>query len=645
MKKQYWVYDWETLLNCSLVVFNNYKTDETKVFVISSLKNDIIELLTFLNECSTNGDWHIGFNNLNFDAQITQYLLENQDMFAFEEGGTIASMIYSFSQNIIERKNNEEPNIYYEKDFSISQLDIFRINHWDNKNKSCSLKWAQFSMDWESIVDMPIHHSTLITTEEQIKEIISYCINDVLSTKNIVKLSKSAIDMRKNIMDKYNLNCLNYSNTKIGSELLLKLYCEKTRKNKWEVRKQRTIHSSIAVKDIIFKYVKFKSEILKNFHNKLNDIIFYGTKKEFKESVRFKGYEFSFAMGGIHQCIDPGVYLSNDEYIIMDADVGAMYPSIAVQNGMYPLHLGSEFYEVYKNDIVDVRLAEKAKKEHGDKAIVEGFKEAANASYGNSNQEHSWLFDSRYTMQTTINGQLMLLMIVENLLMSLENCKLLQTNTDGFTMIIKRSDLDKYYEICKSWEAITKLTLEYAEYSKMIISDVSSYIGLYTSGKVKCKGRFEWEDQQNHKPSHLHKNKSHLIVPKAIYHYFIHGILPEHYLRDNRNILDYCACVKAKGDWYMIERSISQGLMSNKKIQKIVRYYISHKGLKLIKVNKSDGREIQVESGKWMQTVFNKIEHKSWEDYGVNEDYYLDEIYKEIDNIQGTNKVKQLSLF
>lgn len=52
---------------------------------------------------------------------------------------------------------------------------------------------------------------------------------------------------------------------------------------------------------------------------------------------------------------------------------------------MYPEHLGPEFYNVYKHDIVDVRLAEKAKKDKGDKSIIEGFKESANASYGIKN--------------------------------------------------------------------------------------------------------------------------------------------------------------------------------------------------------------------------------------------------------------------
>lgn len=61
----------------------------------------------------------------------------------------------------------------------------------------------------------------------------------------------------------------------------------------------------------------------------------------------------------------------------------ALYPSIACVNKMYPAHLGEDFFKVYKNNIVDVRLAEKLKpKNERNIAIIEGFKEAANASYG-----------------------------------------------------------------------------------------------------------------------------------------------------------------------------------------------------------------------------------------------------------------------
>ena len=44
-----------------------------------------------------------------------------------------------------------------------------------------------------------------------------------------------------------------------------------------------------------------------------------------------------------------------------------------------------------------------------------------------------------------------------------------------------------------------------------------------------------------------------------------------------------------------------------------------------------------------MQTIFNLHEEKPWEEYDINESYYLTKIYKEIDTI--INKKSQLELF
>ena len=152
-------------------------------------------------------------------------------------------------------------------------------------------------------------------------------------------------------------------------------------------------------------------------------------------------------------------------------------------------------------------------------------------------------------LQTTINGQLLLSMLIEKLLIQIPDSILLQTNTDGATLKFKREYIPIYEKICKEWELLTKLTLEYAEYKAMYIWDVNNYISIYTDDKAKCKGRFEWEDLQNHKYTHLHKNKSNLIVAKAIFNYFVNGINPEIYLKSNTNIFDYCSGVKIKGDW------------------------------------------------------------------------------------------------
>jgi len=125
-------------------------------------------------------------------------------------------------------------------------------------------------------------------------------------------------------------------------------------------------------------------------------------------------------------------------------------------------------------------------------------------------------------------------------------------------------------------------------------------------------------------------------------------ILPEDYLNQNKNILDYCIGMKSKGAWKQVSRSIDDGVYSEKNLQKINRYYISKSGkesVKVIKVNKDDGREIQCEAGIWEQVIYNNIKLKlKWEGYNINKAYYSKAIESEINNILSAS-INQLKLF
>jgi hypothetical protein len=241
-------------------------------------------------------------------------------------------------------------------------------------------------------------------------------------------------------------------------------------------------------------------------------------------------------------------------------------------------------------------------------------------------------------MFITVNEKLTLMMLYEMIMTRIPEAVALMQNTDGVETIIPRDKIDLYMEICKEWEKITNLNLEHDQYSKLVLADVNNYIAVDSNGKAKCKGRFEFEGLA------LHKNKSKLIIPKALYAYFVDGTLPEYTIKHNRNILDYCIGAKSKGVWRQHAIYVKDRVAHQDELQKINRYYISNKGCKIVKINKNDLREIQLESGQWVQTVMNQIEHKEWSDYDINEKYYLNAIEKEINNIIGV-KDNQLMLF
>ena len=625
--------DYETLSNCFIAVFEDIKSEHREIFVIHESRNDLVPFLTFLIRNIKHNEWHVSFNGLGFDSQITEYFLTNGHELLEMSGDEIARFIYSKAQYVIQKQRDGEFLDFSPKDLQIRQIDVFKLNHWDNPAKRSSLKWIQYTMDWTNIIDMPIHHKSYIV-EEQIPEIINYCINDVRSTKQIMQFSKEQINLRRALTEEYNIDLFSASEPRISKELFLHFLSKQTGIKKYELRQMRTHRPKIVVNDIILPYVEFKTATFQNLLKKFREVVIYPgeTKGGFKYSAQYKGVKSDYGLGGIHGARTSRVYESTEDMIIMTSDVTSFYPNLAIRNGWAPGHLPKEaFCQLYEWFFEErKKIPKKDPKNYVYKIIL-------NSTYGLSNDENSFLYDPEFTMRITINGQLSLTMLYEMICEEIPGAIPLMQNTDGLETMIPREYVEQYMEICARWEKITNLQLEHDKYSKLILGDVNNYIAVTEDGKSKCKGRFEYKDLA------LHKNKSFLIIPKALHAYFVEGIKPEDYLAQNQNIFDYCGGVKIKGDWKFVEHAIIDGEFQKKEVQHTIRYFISKSGCKVIKTNLFDGREIQVEAGPWMQTIYIDHKEQSFDDYNINLAFYLDKIKKEIAGLE-PNK-NQLKLF
>ena len=665
----HWVMDYETLYDCFTAVFEHYKTKETKVFVISRIRNDQTEFESFLQENISKKEWHISYNGLAFDAQITHYILDNVDKWKKTgdglDGHEVANIIYKYAQKTIEKSNKREFSDYPEWKMQIGQIDLFKMHHWDNPAKRSSLKWIQYSMDWDNILDMPIHHSTEIRSQEDLNTVLEYNINDVKSTKEIFNRSIDLIKLRKELTTTYSINLFSASEPRISKELFAYYMSDKLNMNKRDLKKMRTFRDTIKFKDIILPYISFTSPEFKGLLERFNKVELNpeSLKGAFKYSLNYKGVKTHFGVGGVHGAREAGIYESDDDMIIMSSDVTSFYPNLVIRNKWAPGHFPvDEFCDQYE------WFFEERKKIPKSNPMNYVYKIILNSTFGLSNDVNSFFYDPELTMRITINGQLTLMMLYEMLMEGIPNAIPLMQNTDGVEIKIPREYKDDYLGICKKWEEITNLQLEHDEYQKLVLGDVNNYIGLNNFKEVdmttwrnikaknshykfkvegdkfffapaKMKGRYDFYNLA------LHKNKSKLIIPKAVYNYFIHDILPEDYLNSNKNILDYCIGSKSKGDWKQVARNIKDGQFNEEELQKINRYYISNDGIKIIKVNKADGREIQLEAGKWIQTLFNDMQiQTSWDKYDINKRYYLSAIEQEINNILSVPS-NQLTLF
>jgi hypothetical protein len=257
--------------------------------------------------------------------------------------------------------------------------------------------------------------------------------------------------------------------------------------------------------------------------------------------------------------------------------------------------------------------------------------------YGKSNDIYSFLYDPQYTMATTINGQLLLLMLAERLVDNIDTLTVLQINTDGITVKIHKDWVKFYYDICKEWEVQTNFELEYAEYSKMVIRDVNNYLAVDVKGKIKYKGAFEIDKE-------FHKDNSFRIIQIALSDYFTKGISVEETIKNHRNIYDFCGRQKFTKDSHGEIHEIGYDKNNNPyqhitKQQKNVRYYISNFKSTFVKVYTKNSIEL-INKG-FNVTIFNKFEEKEWNDYNINYLFYIKECYKIIQTIEDN----QLDLF
>lgn len=317
------VYDIETLGNCFTYSGYNIDTKEVSQFVLHKNKNDWYNLINHLSKLKG----QIGFNNVNFDYPIIHYIYSNRfnwpSQYNIEE---IINLIYKEAQRIIEEQNKQSFNISVaikQSEVLISQLDLFKLWHYNNKARSQSLKGLEIAMNYPNVMDMPIDHKRTDIRFDEIESILEYNLNDVLATYQFYLKSIDKINLRKSIKDKYNLPCTNYSDSKIGEQLVLSLYCKATGLKYWDVKKLRSDRTQIDLGKCIFPYIKFETKEFNKLLNYLNNKIITETKNAFEYSVIYKEFKYDYGTGGIHGCIKPGVYESDKDYIILDADVNS----------------------------------------------------------------------------------------------------------------------------------------------------------------------------------------------------------------------------------------------------------------------------------------------------------------------------------
>lgn len=615
-------------------------------FKINRWENNIYSLMKFIDEHKD--DYWVGYNNLRFDAQVVQWMMDSYESWHELSSLEICQKIYQKAQDVIHDANYDVFPEYSEYQLKLKQLDLFRIHHYDNKNRRVGLKTLEFEMDLENIEEMPVKHNQENLTKGDIKIITDYCYNDVYATYQFYLVTigqtdhplykgDNKIELRQNIQEEFGINCLNYSDSKIGDEMIKKFYCKEKFLQYKDLPKKGYFRKKVEVKNCIAEYVQFTTQQMQDFLKRIKKKTLR-MGDSFIEEIEFFGNTYTFAKGGLHSVNGPKIFEADEDHLIIDWDVSSYYPAIIINNGRYPQHLGPEFLSGYRQ-MFDKRLELKplAKKDKRIKGIVGALKLAVNSVYGKSSDMDSWIYDRQLTMFTTITGELSLMMLIEQY--ELSDIRVISANTDGVTIKIHKDKLDRMAEINTWWCALTGYELERADYQKIVFSTVNDYIAIKTDGEVKKKGDFVTDFE-------LHKNKSARIVPLALEQYFVHDIPIDDTISNHRNIFDFCLRQKSSRNFHY--EGINRGTGETNVYNKLIRYYISNKGEKLLKIKNPEcdtnaAQTSQVEAGEWLATVCNHLTKDHPLD-NINYGYYRERCNRLISKIQTEGKRRNITI-
>ena len=310
-------------------------------------------------------------------------------------------------------------------------------------------------------------------TDEEIEMTIKYCRHDVEEAIKVfmyqINEFHASMGLIKAFPDELSIKDLSRTKPQLSAKII---GCERTHHDD---------EFEVFVLDCIdLKRYKAAKEF---FLNEENHWYKRGTKKnEFK--IVAGGLEHTLGWGGIHAAKEK-YYCDNKDRQIWHVDVASFYPRLMIYHKL--LTRNSKNPEKFK-EIFERRI--QLKKE-GKKKEQAPLKIVINSTYGACKDVYSAAYDPRQANLITLNGQLMLLDLIEHL-EAIPGFDLIQSNTDGLIISLPNDDesFDKMDDICYEWEQRCNMELEFDEIESIYQKDVNNYVFRFANGKLERKGAY-----------------------------------------------------------------------------------------------------------------------------------------------------------
>jgi hypothetical protein len=663
----------EKLKEVKEISFYITDTDDTQLFPLISFLNALQPYKDEKGIAHRNDMF--GYNSMGYDKlMIAAFLMFATNMNTTKE---LITKLYETSKAIIAFQDDKQA---FYKDYYMTSLIKYQLPYTDvdvmrifalnkcGKGKDAngndvyfpkSLKQTSINLQWYELLeyelppisdkDIHFYHKnvrykgmpaeqldTLIDKwdrymiDEWIPSMIYYNINDVFIVCEIIRLNIDEIRARYNISKAYAVNVLNSSRSNIADILFEKFYSEFSGLHPSQWKGKKTERTKMAFKRVIFPHIKFKTKPLQELLEYMKTVIITSVSKSaFMKEIKLGKLTYTIATGGLHTQDVPRLLKSTDEYTYIHFDMDSYYPFIMYMYGVAPAHMNEGVFTNLMKWLTESRV----KAKHTDEEYIDGIakdifvlvlKIVINSIYGKFSYEHGDIYDRLATLKVTINGQLMIMMLCEEL--ESYGIEIVSANTDGLVIKLYHNQQQLFEDITELWKNENKLRASSEEYEYYINRDINNYVIRELNGKVTYKGALN--------PYmylvDLQKGYDMPIVAKAVVDYFLENKPIMETLYECRNILDFCKTQNVGRQFHV--GYTPNGGVSAIKMQRNIRYYVSTNGGMLQKIHNITGKTNRLAANQKV-TILNSLDDVPIEYRNINYRYYYDECMKLINPI------------
>lgn len=656
--------------------YNSSKYDNLMIaglLMFANQTNTTKELITKLYELSK----HIINIQDKSELAKTDYLLSNLRKYSLPYVGIDVMTIFALNK-VGKGVNDKGETIYFGKSLKQTSINLqwYELLEYELppiSDKDVDLYYGDYRYKGLSPeqINKLVNKWDRYILDEWIPDMMHYNENDVFIVCEMIRLFIDEIRLRYNISKSYEINVLSSSRSNIADKMFVKFYSEFSglAPSQWQGRK--TERTALGFKRVILPFIHFKTEQMQELLEEMKKVVIYSVgKKALKEiapkypdlkylktnndsgwfEITINNLTYTIATGGLHSKdvprelksklikvdnpstgeVQQSIWdeITDDSYVYVHWDISSFYPSIMDVYRIAPAHMNEGIFVKLIHWLKETRITAKHSKEDyidgiPKDVLAQVLKIVINSIYGKLGFEKGDICDRLAVLKVTINGQLMIMMLCEEL--ELNGIEVMSANTDGIVVKLYKRKKEDFERIATNWKQLTKLDADSEEYKCYINRDINNYVIEELNGKVSYKGALN----PNMYLVDLQKGYDMPIVAQAVVNYFLYNKPVLETLYECTNILDFCKTQNIGRQFHVEYTNNGQRQI----LQRNIRFYVTNRGGIVEKVDNNTMQRNNLCAGRQV-VILNTLDDKRIEYRNICYSYYYNKALKIIDPIK-----------